>query len=179
MIPRFKSTRVYTRPAKVVGRPFLNEGNQYGYTISVRLDDEDVAELADIMHEALDKARTVVEAAGKSATENDLPISDGILKARAKSSAKLGEKTVPVRIPVVDASKQPIEGSFIGSGSTVRLALDVGAYYTPADGGKIGCRAKLLGVQVLELVNPVEGEAQEALAGFDVWDTEGEADSFA
>jgi hypothetical protein len=66
------------------------------------------------------------------------------------TSSKTGE-TVNVTIPVFDAKKKPIKGAKIGSGSLVKVAFDAVPFC--ADGlKKVGMTLRLVGVQVIELV---------------------------
>ncbi len=72
------------------------------------------------------------------------------VKMRASGVSKKNGETWTKKLPLFDAKGNPVQAK-IGGGSLIRCSGELGPYFTPLQGGKVGVTLYLTAVQVLEL----------------------------
>ena len=90
-------------------------------------------------------------------TGEEIPDSEGryILKTTAKAFIEKGKPKV--KIPVFDAKQNPVKDVRIGSGTIARLSISLEGYSVA---GKTGVSVKLKAVQIIDLVEYGNGDAE-------------------
>lgn len=137
-----------------LNKPETFNGEEVGYSITLRMNDEDTKEFVAMLNGLLDKAK---EENGKKWRKEPYmgmhADADGhiVFKFKAKSMVKTrGGETVKRTIPVVDSKCNPMKVSSLGNGTIVRIAYSLSPYWVSSNVNGIGLY--LNAVQVVKYV---------------------------
>lgn len=150
--------------AKLV-EPDVFRGGEPTWKITVVFDPND-AEYKTLRDEVVKFAADFSKESGKAVDANSIFRADkntGNPAITFKSKVRLDDAGKPVRIPLVDAGKNPIDDE-PWNGDTVRVAFTLGGWSSPFG---VGIKAYLSAVQVIEKRKNTGGSGFKAVDVFD------------
>lgn len=136
-----------------LSKPETFNGEEVGYSITLRMNDEDTKEFVAMLNGILDKAKENGKKWRKEPYMGMHTDADGhvVFKFKAKATVTTrGGETIKRTIPVVDAHCNPMKVTSLGNGTVVRIAYSLSPYWVSSNVNGIGLY--LNAVQVVKYV---------------------------
>lgn len=152
-----------------ISKPEVWEGKEVGYSITLRMNDEDTKEFVAMLNGIIDKAKENGKKWRKEPYMGMHTDADGhiVFKFKAKPTVTTrGGETIKRTIPVVDAKCKPLDVKYFGDGTVVKVAYSLSPYWVSSAVNGIGLY--LSAIQVIKYVPFVSGKGNSY--GFKVED---------
>lgn len=149
-------------------KPETWEGKEMGYSITLRMNDEDTKEFVAMLNGVLDKAKENGKKWRKEPFMGMHTDSDGhvVFKFKAKTTViTRGGEIIKRTIPIVDGKCKPMKVNSLGNGTVVRVAYSLSPYWVSSAVNGIGLY--LNAVQVIKYV-PYTPKKKDSFYGFTV-----------